>query len=217
MQHTNTWSPMPARQTKNRSAMTVLTILNARDCEVLGSHYRGESGRKDGKLGAVLGYFTSQSLTGKGAWLQHGWSTQCKDSFPKPTPKGYAQISASQTSLGGLLRCTMTMEVPGQSSSPVGSRHQQRALFPCRSWGSQFKRKVKDKYYVSTQDGSNSSRSDFFPKAQEHGWVGEWKDSKFAPNTEPLSIGQRVVIFMGFLSTQDFYNAVWACWGTGKC
>lgn len=203
---------MPAQQTKNRSAATMLTILNTRDCKVLGSHYRGESGRKDGKLGAVLGYFTSQNLTGKGAWLQHGWSTQCKDSFPK----SYAQISASQTSLGGLLQCTMTMEVPGQSSHPVGFRDQWRALFPCKSWGSQFKRKVKDMYCVSPQDESNSSGSHFFPKAQEHGWEGERKDSKYAPNTEPLSTVQHVVIFMGILSTQDFYNAVWACWGTGK-
>lgn len=63
---------------------------------------------------------------------------------------------------------------------------------PFKSWGSQFKRKVEGKYYLSTQDESTSSESNFFPKAQEHGWVGEWKDSKSAPNSEHLSIGQHV-------------------------
>ena len=49
---------------------------------------------------AILGYFSSQSLTGEEAWLQHGWSPQYKDSFLKHTAKGYTQISPSQTSVG---------------------------------------------------------------------------------------------------------------------
>lgn len=49
---------------------------------------------------AVLRYFSSLSLTGKGAWLQHGWGIYYKYNFLKHTAKANAQISPSQTSLG---------------------------------------------------------------------------------------------------------------------
>lgn len=48
---------------------------------------------------AVPGYFSSQSLTEKGAWLQHVWSTQYKNSFLKHTAKGYAQTSRGEAAL----------------------------------------------------------------------------------------------------------------------
>lgn len=127
MQHTNTWSPMPARQTKNRSAMTVSTILNTRDCKALGSHCREESWRKDGKLGAVLGYFTSQSLTGKAAWLQHGWSTECKDSFQSLQQRVMLRFLQVRPPLGGCFNALWQWGYQGslaaQLGPEIGERH----------------------------------------------------------------------------------------------
>lgn len=91
--------------------------------------------------------------------------------------------------------------IGGSLAAQLGPETGGGCYSPCRTWGSQFKRKVKGQYYVSTQDESNSSGSHFIPKAQEHEWVDKWKDSKFAPKSEPLSLGQYVVIFTGFLHT----------------
>lgn len=102
MQHTNMWSPMPTQQAKNRSAKAMLRIFGyKRSQSNIITLQRGEmkNGWKTRDKIAVLSYFSSQSLTEKGAWLQHVWSTQYKDSFPKHTAKGYAQTSRGEAAL----------------------------------------------------------------------------------------------------------------------
>lgn len=150
------------------------------------------------------------------AWLEH----TVQRHLPKQTAKGYVQIFPSQTSVGGgCFNAPRQRWYQDTLAAQLTSRDWWRALFPCKSWDSQFKRNVKGKYYISTQDESNSAGSHFFLKAQEYGGrgeAGEWKDNKFAQNTGPLSIEQCVVVLTGFLSTEGSYKGVIVCWGTGN-
>lgn len=117
------------------------------------------------------------------AWLEH----TVQRHLPKQTAKGYVQIFPSQTSVGGgCFNAPRQQWYQDTLAAQLTSRDWWRALFPCKSWDNQFKRNVKGKYYVSTQDESNSAGSHFFLKAQEYGgrrggrWMkGQYISSKY--------------------------------------
>lgn len=114
---------------------------------------------------ADFGYFTSQVKFNRerglaSAWMKHTVQRQLSKAYSK----GYALISASQSSLGGLLQCTPTMEVAG----PTCIQRLVKGTFPL------VKAEVASleeglKYYVSTQDESNNSVSYFSLKHRNMG------------------------------------------------
>lgn len=137
---------MPTQQAKNRSAKALLTISDARGCKVIESHYSGESWRKDRKSCAKLHYWatsTHKLYQGKGPGFSivgaHSTKTACWSTQQRIMLRSFLV----RPSLGPCcFNAPRQRWYQGTSAAQLTCRDSWRALFPCKSWGSQFKRKV---------------------------------------------------------------------------